>query len=195
MASFERRRTDESPPGLLILRSPDDEPGTSNERARTPRTTAAHPPLDEPTQPQLGPRQSPPRPRRHAPTPEASGSSRRLLVGEREHRLYVLQSETIDYIESHGNYVKFHVDNSEYISRDSVKRLYTVLGGSSFVRIERSLLINTRAIWYVERAGRGTYAFTLLCGSCLHSGATFRDEILRVLPLAHVPASRTAAIG
>jgi DNA-binding LytR/AlgR family response regulator len=107
----------------------------------------------------------------------------RVLVGERGHRLYVLNAERIDYVESQGNYVKLHSSGTEFISRDSVKRLAAVLAGSGFIRIERSLVVNVRAIQYVQRSGRGTYAFTLLSGSVLHSGARYRDEILRVLPL------------
>ena len=114
-----------------------------------------------------------------------------LLVGEREHRLYVLRPEQVQFIKSHGNYVKLHAGNMEYISRDSVKHLADRLAGSGFLRIERSLLINTHSILYAQRSGRGTYAFTLACGSCLYSGPTYRDEILRVLPLASaVPARR-----
>jgi DNA-binding LytR/AlgR family response regulator len=106
-----------------------------------------------------------------------------VLIGEREHRMYILRSERIDYIEGHGNYVKIHAGHAEYISRDSVKRLSTVLVSSGFLRIERSLLVNVRAIQYAERVGRGTYAFTLNSGERLCSGATYREAILRVLPL------------
>ena len=117
------------------------------------------------------------------PVDHASGMPK-LLVGEREHRLYVLKPERVEFIESHGNYVKLHTGNAEYISRDSVKRLADELAASGFIRIGRSLLVNVRAIQYAQRVGRGTYSFTLSSGACLYSGATFRDEILRVLPLA-----------
>jgi len=123
---------------------------------------------------------------------EASSSAPQLLVGERERRFYVLKPEKIDYIESHGNYVKFHTGNTEYICRDSVKRLAPALAHSGFLRIERSLVINTHAIHYVQRMGRGTYAFTLVSGACLHSGAAYREDILRVLPLAQVPGARAS---
>ncbi len=116
--------------------------------------------------------------------PVAAAPLPRLLVGERQHRLYVLDPEKIEYIESHGNYVRFHIGDTDYISRDSVKRLAGTLADRGFVRIERSLLLNLRAILYAQRVGRGTYSFTLVSGSCLHSGATYRHEILRVLPLA-----------
>ena len=122
--------------------------------------------------------------RRASTASDTSGAVSTLLVGEREHRLYVLSSENVHYVQSHGNYVKFHAHDAEYISRDSVKRLSGVLAGSGFLRIERSVLVNIRVISYVQRAGRRSYAFTLVSGARLHSGAKYRDEILRVLPLA-----------
>jgi two-component system LytT family response regulator len=118
-------------------------------------------------------------------TPEPLSPAPKILVGEREHRWYIFEPERVEYIESHGNYVKIHAGNAEYISRNSIKMLGDDLKGRGFVRIERSLLINMRAILYAQRAGRGTFAFTLTSGTCLRSGATYRHQILRVLPLAH----------
>ena len=113
-----------------------------------------------------------------------------LLIGERERRLYILEPDKIDYIESHGNYVKFHCGSADYISRDSIKRLSDVLAARSFIRIERSLLVNLHAIAYAERTGRGRYAFTLISGSCLRSSASYRNAILRVLPLTQIQGSQ-----
>jgi len=118
----------------------------------------------------------------------ALGVKPKLLVGERQHRLYPLDPTKIDYIEADGNYVTIRTGNVEYISRDSIKRLATELAEFGFVRIERSLLLNIRAVLYAEMAGQGAFAFTLTSGACLHSSATYRDVILRVLPLA--PVSR-----
>jgi two-component system LytT family response regulator len=108
----------------------------------------------------------------------------KFLVGERRHRLYPLELSKIDYIESDGNYVTIRSGGAEYLSRDSIKRLSVALSDHGFVRIERSLLVNIGAVSYVELAGHGSYAFTLACGACLHSGVTYRDGILRVLPLS-----------
>ena len=106
-----------------------------------------------------------------------------LLIGVRERRLYPLAPEKIDYIESDGNYVSIRSGNATYISRDSIKRLAGELAGFGFVRIERSLLVNIRSVLYAETVGRGKFAFTLSCGACLHSSASFREAILRALPL------------
>jgi two-component system LytT family response regulator len=106
-----------------------------------------------------------------------------ILIAEREQRLYPLQPRRIDYVESAGNYVKFHVDKLEYIARESIKRLEVVLGRAGFVRIERKLLLNIMAISFVETVGHGGFAFTLNNGVCLHSGPAYRETILRALPL------------
>ena len=107
----------------------------------------------------------------------------RFLVGERQRKLYPLDPKSIDYIEADGNYVTLRVGKTEYLSRDSIKRLSMQLAELGFIRIARSLLVNAAAVLYAEAAGHGTFALTLGSGVCLHSSATFRDSILRIIPL------------
>ena len=134
--------------------------------------------------------------RKQAPRPAASSHSYSaslrsglecdrpfILIAERQQRLYPVQPRRIDYVESAGNYVKFHVDELEYIARESIKRLEIMLGRVGFVRIERKLLLNILAISFVETVGHGAFAFTLNNGVCLHSGPAYRETILRALPL------------
>lgn len=111
-----------------------------------------------------------------------------FLVGERQHRLYPLEVEKIDYIEARGNYVTIRSSNCDYIRRDSIKRLAGCLADRGFIRIERSLLLNVRAVAYAQIANHGTFAFTLSSGACVQSSASYRETILDVLPL--VPLSR-----
>jgi two-component system LytT family response regulator len=120
-----------------------------------------------------------------------TGSTFRLLVGEREHRLYPMHPETIDYIESDGNYVTISSGNTKYISRDTIKRLAADLADVGFIRIERSLLVNIRAIAYVEAIGRGMFAFTMSAGGVLHSGSSYRDSILHKLPMRRLSMRRS----
>jgi two-component system LytT family response regulator len=123
--------------------------------------------------------------------PGGSGSTLRLLVGERERRLYPMHPETIDYIESDGNYVTLRSGNAKYISRDTIKRLTADLADVGFIRIERSLLVNIRAVAYVEAIGRGMFAFTLSSGCVLHSGTSYRDLILSKLPMRRLPVRQS----
>lgn len=119
-----------------------------------------------------------------APRSGGTGAGRPLLlVGEREHRLYPLDPFAVDYVQSAGNYVTYHVSGVEYIARESIKRLDVVLASAGFVRIERSLLLNVRAIAYAQPLGHGSFVFTLTTGARLHSGHAYRDTILAALPL------------
>jgi hypothetical protein len=109
----------------------------------------------------------------------------KLLVGERQQRLYPLDVEQVEYIEADGNYVTIRVGAGEYVSRDSIKRLTAELADFGFVRIDRSTLLNIRAVQFAEPIGHGRLAFTLASGICLHSSRTYRDTIVRVLPWHH----------
>jgi two-component system, LytTR family, response regulator len=113
------------------------------------------------------------------------GRQPKFLVGERQHRLYPLDVEKIDYIEADGNYVTIRTGDAEYISRNSIKRLASELADFGFVRIDRSILLNIRAVHFAEPIGHGALAFTLCSGTCLHSSKTYRETILRILPWHH----------
>jgi DNA-binding LytR/AlgR family response regulator len=115
--------------------------------------------------------------------PEAAHADPLFLVGERERCLYPLEPRNIDYVKSDGNYVKYRAGRVEYIARDSIKRLEILLKPYAFLRIERTLLVNVRAIAYAQPAGHGVFAFTLLSGDSLRSGYGFRENILSLLPL------------
>ncbi|HYM43571.1 MAG TPA: LytTR family DNA-binding domain-containing protein [Steroidobacteraceae bacterium] len=115
--------------------------------------------------------------------PAAGPRAATVLVGERERRLYPLSPGEVDYIESRGNYVEFHIGELVFISRDSIKRLTRALAASGYVRIQRTLLLNVQSIVYAQRVGHGTFAFTLRSGARVTSGARYREEILRILPL------------
>jgi two-component system LytT family response regulator len=119
---------------------------------------------------------------------ELLGRRPKILVGERQRRLYPLNIEKIDYIEADGNYVTIRAGNTEYISRDTIKRLTADLAAFGFVRIDRSILLNIRAVEFAEPVGHGTLAFTLSSGACLHSSKTYRNAILSVLPWHHCRA-------
>ena len=107
------------------------------------------------------------------------------LTAERERRLYLLDPERVGYIESYGNYVRIWSGTLCYISRDCVKALALLLAPAGFVRIQRSKLVNLRAVSYIERPGHGIFVFILGCGTRLESTPTYRAHILAALYPAH----------
>jgi two-component system LytT family response regulator len=105
----------------------------------------------------------------------------RLLAAERERRLYLLDPDKVEYIESYGNYVRIWSGALSYISRDCIKELAILMAPAGFVRIQRSKLVNLRAVSYIERPGHGIFVFILGCGTRLESTPTYRTDILKAL--------------
>ncbi len=95
------------------------------------------------------------------------------LVAEKGRRLHFLPVDTIDYIVADGNYVTLHVGESEYLRRDSVKRLAVLLAFDGFERICRDTLINLSRVAFAEKHPQATIVFTMLCGSRLTSRSGF----------------------
>jgi two-component system, LytTR family, response regulator len=104
-----------------------------------------------------------------------------FIAGERERKLYLMDPRTIDYIEAYGNYVRIWSGNHSYISRERIAELAATLSAMEFVRIERSKLLNFRAVAYIEKSKPGTFTFTLSSGARIDSTPTYRDEILRAV--------------
>jgi two-component system LytT family response regulator len=112
---------------------------------------------------------------------DEAGGRMQLLAAERERRLYLLDPQKVDYIESYGNYVRMWSGSFSYISRDCVKDLAVLLATAGFVRVQRSKLVNLRAVAYIERPGHGVFMFTLANGIRLESTPTYRADILRAV--------------
>jgi len=109
---------------------------------------------------------------------DRSEPSLRQITGEKAQRLYFIDVESIDYVESEANYVALHVGDERYLARNTMKHLAGALAPLGFVRIERSLLINLRRVAFAERVDRGAFAFTLRNGRRLVSSTTYRKGIL-----------------
>ena len=96
------------------------------------------------------------------------------LVGEKARRLHFLPVDVIDYIIADGNYVTLYVGESQYLRRDSVKHLTTLLAPHAFERIRRDTLINLNRVAFAEKQPQAAIVFTMLCGARLTSRSGFR---------------------
>jgi len=110
-----------------------------------------------------------------------SASAPQFIAGERERRFYLIDPKSIDYIEAYGNYVRIWSGANSYISRERIAELTAALSASDFVRIERSKLLNLRAVAYIEKSKPGAFTFTLSGGIRIDSTPTYREEILRAV--------------
>ena len=88
--------------------------------------------------------------------------------------------------------MRIRAGNTEYISRDTIKRLTGDLAEFGFVRIDRSILLNIRAVEFAEPVGHGTLAFTLSSGNmpALHQDIPQRH--LERIAVASLPSGSWA---
>jgi two-component system LytT family response regulator len=100
------------------------------------------------------------------------------ITGEKAQRLYFIDVETIDYVESEVSCVAVHVDDEKYLARNSLKHLAGVLEPLGFVRIERSVLLNLRKVAFAQRLDRGAFVFVLRNGRRLVSSSKYRKGII-----------------
>lgn len=105
---------------------------------------------------------------------KADGCPRIILeIGDRVHFVDI---SDIESIEADRNYVWVHTDES-YKVRASLKQIENLLPPDSFVRVNRSVIINAGRISSMERCAHGEYAIHLAGGAVFTTGRRFRGQI------------------
>lgn len=101
---------------------------------------------------------------------------RNLEVKEKGRNILV-RAVDIRYIEADGNYLKVHTPDKAYLIRHTLQSVEEQLENELFLRIHRSLLVNTQYIREVKYEGNNQYAFHMKDGRCLISSRSYRDAI------------------
>lgn len=93
-------------------------------------------------------------------SPEVKPVLSRLMVKAAD-RVIFIATEQIDWLESAGNYVIVHAGAERHIIRETMTSLESDLPPKDFVRLNRSLIVNVKAIVELKSQGGGEY-FALL---------------------------------
>ena len=92
-------------------------------------------------------------------------------------RVYLLPVSEIVWIEAAGNHVRFHDEQSSHLVRKTLKETAASLDPRQFLRIHRSIIVNTTCIKELQPWSRGEYLVILNGGQRLHSSRTYRSQI------------------
>lgn len=106
--------------------------------------------------------------------------SRRLLV-ETGGRATFMAPETIECVEAKRNYVVLHGEAGSHTVRASLSDIEERLADPAFVRIHRSVLINTAMVRSMERGFHGEYVVEMASGRSFTSGRTYRQRLQGLL--------------
>ncbi len=104
----------------------------------------------------------------------------RILVRDGGHTT-IVKVETIDWIESAGNYVKLHVGRTEHMLRDTMKNLLWRLDNSLFVRIHRTAIVNVDRIKELHPYFHGDHVIMLENGTRLPLSRRYRKALQEAL--------------
>jgi two-component system, LytTR family, response regulator len=72
--------------------------------------------------------------------------------------LVLINKEDVDWIESEGNYSRVHIGEKSYILRQTLSGMEEKLNSKMFVRINRSIIVNTDRIRKIEMLRHRDYA-------------------------------------
>lgn len=104
-----------------------------------------------------------------------AGRSRIVLRSDGE--VLVLKPEEIDWVESAGNYVCFHVGAGTHIFRETMNQVEQRLRAHNFVRIHRSTIVNLDRIKRLKPVLYGDYSIELRNGAKLTMSRSYRQSV------------------
>ena len=96
-------------------------------------------------------------------------------------RTILLPVDEIDWIETHGNYLKVHAGRESHLIRTTMQSLETKLNPEKFVRVHRSVIVNVEKIKEIYPRSNGDQDLVLQNGCQLMLSRNYRDKFFELL--------------
>jgi two-component system LytT family response regulator len=96
-------------------------------------------------------------------------------------RTIQLPTDEIDWIETHGNYLKVYAGRESHLIRGTMQALETKLDPEKFVRVHRSVIVNVEKIKVIYPRSNGDQDLVLHNGQQLMLSRNYRDKFFSAL--------------
>lgn len=96
-------------------------------------------------------------------------------------RNILVRVEDLCYIEADGNYLRLQEIDSQHLLRETLQNFETRLDPGIFLRVHRSIIVNTNYIDRVSYKGNNQFQFSMKNGKKLLSSRGYREEIVKYL--------------
>jgi len=106
----------------------------------------------------------------------AAPQSGRLSI-KRDGSVTFVRVDEIDWIEADGDYVRIHAGKATHVIRETITEVLAKLPQTRFVRVHRSIVVNTERVREVQPWFKGDYVLILNDGTKLRSGRTYRTVV------------------
>lgn len=110
---------------------------------------------------------------RVAPSPQRAA---RIPI-KHDGRVNFVRVEDIDWVEADGDFVRLHLARETQTVRETMAQIAEKLPPERFLRIHRSLIVNTERVREVQPWFKGDYVLIMQDGTKLRSGRTYRDVV------------------
>ena len=102
---------------------------------------------------------------------------KRIAVDRDGHIVFV-DADNIECIEARGNYILVHTDAESVLLRSTMQQAEAMLDSTKFLRIHRSIIVNSAHIREMARTPGGEYAVTLRNGQRYAASAGYNHNLL-----------------
>ena len=110
------------------------------------------------------------------PASNGNGFVRRFPVKENG-RIVLVDTSSVNWIESYGNYVFLHTDERRHILRETMAAMEKKLDPEQFVRIRRSAIIRADQIAEIHVGVNGEFEVVLRCGQTVPATRRYRKNL------------------
>lgn len=102
----------------------------------------------------------------------------RILIKNSDKNIFI-DVEEINWVESSGNYVKFHLGEGTHMVRGTLKSLEEKLDPLQFIRIHRSSIVNVNMITVIKPWFSGDAKVVLKNGKTLKMSRNYKEALDR----------------
>ncbi|TPG65364.1 LytR/AlgR family response regulator transcription factor [Hymenobacter nivis] len=114
------------------------------------------------------------------PAPAAAAFLTQLLI-KQPGRFYFVPTEQVQYLAAAANYVTVHAQGARHPLRTTLSQLAQQLDPAQFLRIHRSLIVNTQHIKELHPWAHGEFLLTLHDGTHLSSSRSYSEGVQQFL--------------
>jgi two-component system LytT family response regulator len=85
--------------------------------------------------------------------------------------------DDIDWVEADGDLVRVHAGKEAHVIRETMTQIEAKLPPERFMRVHRSIIVNTERVREVQPWFKGDYVLIMHDGTKLRSGRTYRQSV------------------
>jgi two-component system LytT family response regulator len=103
------------------------------------------------------------------------------IAADRDGRVVLVDVDNVDCIEARGNYILVHSEREAFLLRATMQQAEAMLDRAKFLRIHRSIIVNSAHIREMERTPGGEFAVTLRNGQSYTASSGYNHNLLEFI--------------